>query len=180
MPPRSQDQQLSTWIERAGAGDPRALEHLLSTHSARLASHISPKLPAPMQGAVDVDDILQQTFLEVFRSIDHFEPRGDDSFWSWIVAIANARLRDAVKAQNGYLVRPSTAFLSSPVTDTTHGFSTRRGVSLDFKRMAPYGRACPDLCCRPRREVRSISRRVIKTSLIKGSLQVMRRFRLLS
>ena len=99
MPPLSQDHQLSTWIERAGAGDPRALEHLLSTHSARLASYISPKLPAPMQGAVDVDDILQQTFLEVFRSIGHFEPRGDDSFWSWIVAIADARLRDAIKSQ---------------------------------------------------------------------------------
>ncbi len=86
-------------IARATSGDRMALEQLLLDHYARLRDHVAPKIPASQQSVVDVDDIIQQTFLQAFRDIGRFAPRAEGSFTSWLMTIAENRLLDALRAQ---------------------------------------------------------------------------------
>jgi RNA polymerase sigma-70 factor (ECF subfamily) len=85
-------------ITKATSGDRVALEHLLLTYYTRLSDYIAPKLPTSHQGVLAAEDILQQTFVQVFRDIESFEPRSDYSFFAWLKTIAEHRLQDAVKA----------------------------------------------------------------------------------
>ena len=79
-------------IRKAVAGDLTALERLLLAHYAPLSRHIAPRLPRSIQSVVSVEDVLQQTFTEAFRSIGKFEPRSERSFFPWLKANASASL----------------------------------------------------------------------------------------
>jgi RNA polymerase sigma-70 factor (ECF subfamily) len=46
---------------------------------------------------VAAEDVLQQTFIQVFRDIGSYRPRAGASFWSWLKAIADHRVYDAVR-----------------------------------------------------------------------------------
>ncbi len=85
------------WVEKAVKGDRVALERLMLMHATRLARHLEPRIPTVLHGVIDVDDILQQTFLQVHRDISLFEPRGQGSFYAWIRGIADNRLFDCVR-----------------------------------------------------------------------------------
>jgi RNA polymerase sigma-70 factor, ECF subfamily len=91
---RTSEHQL---IVKAASGDHVALERLLLANYDRLARSIGAKLPASVQQVVDVDDILQQTFFQVFRDIHNFEARSGPSFFSWVKTIAENRLLDTIK-----------------------------------------------------------------------------------
>ena len=84
-------------VEQAVAGDRLSLERLLLLHASRLAQHLQPRISNVLQGVIDVDDILQQTFLQVFRDISTFQPRGQGSFFAWLRGIAENRLYDCVR-----------------------------------------------------------------------------------
>ena len=84
-------------IAQAASGDYVALERLLLANYDRLARSIGPKLPTSVQQVIDVDDILQQTFLQVFRDIRSFEAQSGASFFNWVRTIAENRLLDTIK-----------------------------------------------------------------------------------
>ena len=84
-------------IDKAISGDGVALERLLLTYYDRLALHIDSKLPASVRQVVGAEDILQQTFLQVFRDIHNFKPHSDLAFFAWLKTIARNRLLDVVK-----------------------------------------------------------------------------------
>jgi RNA polymerase sigma-70 factor (ECF subfamily) len=48
---------------------------------------------------VSADDVLQEVFLQAFRSISRFEARAGGTFGGWLTAIADARLADAVRRE---------------------------------------------------------------------------------
>ena len=85
-------------IREAAAGSRVALECLLVSYYDRLAQHVGRQLPTSFQGVVDVDDILQQTYMQVFRDIRTFQPRSVGSFVAWLKKIADHRILDTVKA----------------------------------------------------------------------------------
>ena len=67
------------------AGDPAAQEALYRAFESpvyNLARRIC-------KTAEDAEDVLQETFLEVFRSIGQF--RGDGSLWGWVRTIASSK-----------------------------------------------------------------------------------------
>lgn len=84
-------------VKQAIAGERVALERLLVMHARRLSRHLQPKIPDVLKGVIDVDDILQQTFLQVFRDIRTFEPGGQGSFYAWLRGIADNRLFDCIR-----------------------------------------------------------------------------------
>lgn len=86
-------------VEQAIAGDRLALERLLLMHARRLSRHLEPKIPDVLKGVVDVDDVLQQTFLQAFRDIRTFLPSGQGSFYAWLRSIAENRLFDCIREQ---------------------------------------------------------------------------------
>lgn len=103
-------------VTAAVDGDRVALQRLLLSHTSRLELHIGNKLPQSMQGTVSVDDVIQETFIQVIRDIGRFEERSDASFLTWLKGIADHRVHDAIKAHNRrkrggdrQQVRPSSA-----------------------------------------------------------------------
>ena len=72
-------------IARARQGDPVALESIYRSYSAqvyKLARRIC-------RTTEDAEDVLQETFFEVCRSISNY--RGDGSIWGWIRTIASSK-----------------------------------------------------------------------------------------
>ena len=84
-------------VTAAVSGDRFALERLLLAHYDDLARRIGAKLPLRLQATHAVEDILQLTFMQVFRDIGGFEQRADAAFGAWLARIAEHRLLDAIK-----------------------------------------------------------------------------------
>ena len=84
-------------IESFKKGDSRAFSLLFEKYRPRLAVLIHYKLSSERRHIVDVDDILQETFLEAVRDIGHFEYRSPGSFLSWLSSIADHVIIDAAR-----------------------------------------------------------------------------------
>lgn len=89
--------ETALWVQRAIGGDRVALKLLLTELDRPLHARLAGKIPKDMASLVDVDDIIQDTQIEVFRSIQKFEPRGPDSFHRWVGVLAIQRLHNAVR-----------------------------------------------------------------------------------
>jgi len=84
-------------IERATAGDQTALEHLLWNHYRRLLRHIDPKLDGDLQRLVDINDVVQETFIRAIRDIENCQARTEESFAAWLRTIADHTLHDMIR-----------------------------------------------------------------------------------
>ena len=70
--------------QRAATGDAVALKLLLTESRRRLCDHISRRIPARLRSAVDVEDIVQEVHIEVFRRITSFQSHGPNAFYRWL------------------------------------------------------------------------------------------------
>ena len=85
-------------IARAAGGERAALEELLLAHYDRLANRIAGKIPDDLSRTISVEDVIQETFLEVVHRIGTFAPTGDDAFYRWLATIAEHQLIDMIRA----------------------------------------------------------------------------------
>lgn len=69
------------------AGDDAALRELFVRHAPWLAARLRAVLPPP-----DVEDVLQETFLAVWRGAGGYQPRGRPQAWMWVIARNQAAL----------------------------------------------------------------------------------------
>ena len=79
-------------------GDQIALQQLLLHNYTRLADSIRTRVPASLRTVVDVDDVLQSTFIQVFRGLSGFRDGDAEAFFAWMRSIAAARLKDAIRS----------------------------------------------------------------------------------
>jgi len=95
------DQPTSSFalLERIHAGDREAFDLLFTRYQRRLAVLIYYKLDARARGLTEVDDILQETLLRAFRSIDAFAYRTPGSFLQWLARIADNTIADTARYQ---------------------------------------------------------------------------------
>jgi len=84
-------------IARVKAGDRDAFTGLFERHKSRLAVLIHYKLGAEVRRLMEVDDVLQETFLEAFRDMDSFQYQSPGSFQRWLSRIADHVIADAVR-----------------------------------------------------------------------------------
>ena len=90
----------SLLITQASNGDHVALEKLLLLECSILADYVESRLPRTVQSKISVEDILQETFIGVFRGISSFQPNSENAFGNWIRTIADHRLKDAIRRLN--------------------------------------------------------------------------------
>jgi RNA polymerase sigma-70 factor (ECF subfamily) len=83
--------------EAAVSGDHDALSELLRLHGPVVRRALAGEFGRVLRGVLDVEDVMQVTYLEAFLRIRHFVPRGDGSFTAWLQDIARNNLRDAVR-----------------------------------------------------------------------------------
>jgi len=69
-------------VRLAQSGDARAFEALVVKYQRRIARHVA----RYVRRAVDVEDVVQDTFIRAYRGLSSF--RGDSSFYSWLYRIA--------------------------------------------------------------------------------------------
>ena len=75
-------------IERAQRGDRGAFEALIGQHQHLVASVIRQLLGERLAGKVEVDDLLQETFIKAWESIEQLKSQTGDAFQAWLKAIA--------------------------------------------------------------------------------------------
>jgi RNA polymerase sigma-70 factor (ECF subfamily) len=87
------------WVRLAVQGDRAALDRLLLHHFDELVDYISARLPDTLRPVVNVDDLLQETYLRAIRGIRKFEIRDADAFGGWLKVIADRQIHTAVTAR---------------------------------------------------------------------------------
>jgi len=88
----------SELVRRATAGDTVAVTMLLTQTHARLRAHMESRIPQSLRASLDVDDLIQETQIQVYRHVQTFVPQGPNAFYRWTATIALRRLRNAIKA----------------------------------------------------------------------------------
>ena len=84
-------------ITKAQSGDEVALNELLLIYWTPLRKHVAHTIPRQIQGVVDADDILQQTYLQAMQHIGQFSPQGVHSFYGWLKTIATNCAQDTFR-----------------------------------------------------------------------------------
>jgi RNA polymerase sigma-70 factor, ECF subfamily len=74
-------------IAAVAAGDDTALRELFTRHTPWLAARLRAALPPP-----DIEDVLQETFLAVWRGARAYRPQGTPRAWMWVIARNQAAL----------------------------------------------------------------------------------------
>ena len=85
-------------IARALGGDRDALAELLGRHGPELRRQLSGKIASRWRSLLEVNDVLQVTYLEAFLRIGQYKNLGPGSFLGWLSSIARNNLTDAVKS----------------------------------------------------------------------------------
>lgn len=121
-------------IASLAGGDDMALRQLFDRHAPRLAARLRKALPPD-----DVEDVLQETFLAVWKNAGTYQPRGTPAAWLWVIARNQAAL---LLRKRG----PATQALldeGGPVSDPAEAAATR--TDLDAAAAAALGPpGCPD------------------------------------
>ena len=91
-------QQTQAWIVAVATGDELATRKLLAAYHPRLRAAAAARLDGPLKAHLEPEDVLQQVYLDVFRCIGQFEPRGPDAFVNWVLTILDHRIIDLRRA----------------------------------------------------------------------------------
>lgn len=93
------EQPTSTYdlIARIRQGDASAFTPLFEKYRKRLALLIHYKIGHELRRLADVEDVLQETFLEAFRDLERFQYEKPGGFFSWLSRIADHVIADAAR-----------------------------------------------------------------------------------
>ncbi len=83
--------------ERAQQGDRHAFEQLIDSQQERLRGFVTSRLKLYIGPRLEVDEILQDTFVRAFESIRRFEWQTDDSLFRWLCGIAKHAMMKAAE-----------------------------------------------------------------------------------
>jgi RNA polymerase sigma-70 factor, ECF subfamily len=84
-------------IERARAGDQEAVDRLFARHVRPLQRWASGRLPRWARDVSDTDDLVQETLLQTFKRIGHFEPRGSGALLAYLRQAILNRVREELR-----------------------------------------------------------------------------------
>ena len=88
----------SELVSQAANGDRTAIQRLLTRHHERLVTVVEGRIPADLQGVLSADDVCQEAYVSVFRQIGSLRERSAAVFGSWLRAIVERKLVDAIRA----------------------------------------------------------------------------------
>lgn len=129
------------YVARAVQGDEQALEQLLVSRHDQLLRYIERQVPPKLQAKVAAEDLLQLTYLQAFKSIGKFEPKGPGAFFSWLTTIAKRKLIDATR-QRGREQLAGQSPGPSP-TQSQSGYKSLMGM-IACSEDGPGGQAMAD------------------------------------
>jgi RNA polymerase sigma factor (sigma-70 family) len=100
IPPARQASDAESSFElvlRAREGDERAIDELCSRYLPRLTRWAHGRLPAWTRGALETQDLVQDTLVQVVKRLRHFDPRHEGAFQAYARQALLNRIRDEIR-----------------------------------------------------------------------------------
>ncbi len=131
------DQRDRELIARWKGGDERAATELVERHAPAVARFV-----ASSGARHDVDDVVQDTFVRAFNSLDSF--RGDSSLRTWLFTIARRLMLDRRRAERrrpaGVEVQEGDAATEYDALDSVVADETRGRLREALEHLSPMQR----------------------------------------
>jgi len=100
-------------LRRAQDGQEQALDQLIERYLPPFRRWARHRLPGWARGAMDTDDLVQETLLRTIKNLKNFNPRGDGALQAYLHKAMLNRVRDEMrKAQRS--ARPVTIDTNEP------------------------------------------------------------------
>jgi RNA polymerase sigma-70 factor (ECF subfamily) len=125
-------------FDKAIGGDPEALGQLLEAQRAGLHRLAERQLKGKIRVRVDASDILQQTFLEAYRSFPQFAGRDMRELIGWLRSILDHKVAGAIRDHTLLQKRDVGREQSM---DDSHGRGTPLKQDLDVNLSSPSQKA---------------------------------------
>jgi len=84
-------------VRRAHDGDQAAINELFARYLPRLQRWAHGRLPSWARGSLDTHDLVQDTFMQVLKRLDQFEPRHEGAFQGYLRQALFNRVRDEIR-----------------------------------------------------------------------------------
>ena len=84
-------------IERARGGDRAAFDELMAGHFEALRVSIRRRMGTTLRERIEPEDLVQETLIRAFGSLESFEWQGEGSFRRWLESIATHVAVDAAR-----------------------------------------------------------------------------------
>mgnify|MGYP001553876449 CR=1 FL=1 len=120
------DERLEALEDRMRQGDVQALGEAFAMHRDRLRKLVHFRLDRRVQGRVDVDDVLQESYLAANTRLKHFGKKADGSSFVWLRLIVCQTLIDLYRRHMGVEKRD----LRQEVAVYGIGYSQETSVSV--------------------------------------------------
>jgi RNA polymerase sigma-70 factor (ECF subfamily) len=92
-----EQREIRRLVDRARAGDREAFNTLVTEFRGQLEGTLRALPGHNLRHIVDLEEVVQETFVRAFESIRDFEWRGDGSFSAWLRGIARNIVVDAIR-----------------------------------------------------------------------------------
>jgi RNA polymerase sigma factor (sigma-70 family) len=97
-PPLAEAETTLDLVNRARTGDPAALDDLFVRYEARLRRWAHGRLPPAARGALETQDLVQDTLAKVFQRLPAFEPRHAGAFRDYVWTTLWNHIRDLARS----------------------------------------------------------------------------------
>ncbi len=91
-------------VQRVLQGDDSALEEFLLRNYDWLERYIEDKIPVSKRSLVSAEDVLQEVYLKIFRSLGKYRPEGRPQLYAWLQTIARNTLFDELRKRKRHNV----------------------------------------------------------------------------
>jgi RNA polymerase sigma-70 factor (ECF subfamily) len=121
-------------IAAVAGGDDTALRELFARHAPWLAARLRAVLPA-----AEVEDVLQETFLAVWRGARGYRPEGSAGGWIWGIARRQAALWLRRRGPAELLLPVLLGAGAGPSDDPAEAAATRAELAEAVRALGPDG-----------------------------------------
>jgi RNA polymerase sigma-70 factor, ECF subfamily len=124
-------------IASLAGGDDTALRQLFARHAPWLAARLRGALPSD-----DVEDVLQETFLAVWKNAAAYQPQGRPQAWLWVIARNQAAL--LLRRRGPAIALATEALLTEGLltADAAESATVRADLAAAAAALGPPG--CPE------------------------------------
>jgi DNA-directed RNA polymerase specialized sigma24 family protein len=92
-------------LRRAQDGQDQALDQLIERYLPPFRRWARHRLPVWARGAMDTDDLVQETLLRTIKNLKNFDPRGDGALQAYLHKAMLNRVRDVMRKASARPVR---------------------------------------------------------------------------
>ena len=123
------ESQVQTLVARVQRGDKNTFDELMAQFQGRVGSYITSRARFYIGSKLDVEEILQETFVRAYQSIARFCWKDDDSFFKWLCGIAKHVLMQTIERTRNN--EPIEKAQDIPASSTSPSRVLRREERLD-------------------------------------------------